>query len=103
MTEFSSLYIISEGDDGPIKIGVSRNPRTRLTDLQIANPRQLTIFVTYTFVEEIAYECEVRLHEELAERRVRGEWFNIRPSFILEYMPDFFKSLGFDGLYTELR
>ena len=35
------LYAFQVGDDGPVKIGISRNPRQRLATLQKANPERL--------------------------------------------------------------
>ena len=47
MSEFNHhVYLISYEDslDGPIKIGYSHHPPTRLKQLQTGNPRRLTIF-----------------------------------------------------------
>jgi hypothetical protein len=37
------VYAIGEPDDGPLKIGVAKNPINRLRQLQTGNPRHLTI------------------------------------------------------------
>lgn len=41
----SFLYVISEGAEGPIKIGRSRNPGARLCELQTGNARRLRLVV----------------------------------------------------------
>jgi T5orf172 domain-containing protein len=39
----SYVYVIGEENDGPVKIGVARNPILRLRDMQTGNPRRLRI------------------------------------------------------------
>jgi hypothetical protein len=39
----SFVYVIGEADDGPIKIGVSKDPISRLRTMQTGNPRRLRI------------------------------------------------------------
>lgn len=40
--------------------------------------------------------AERTLHRELNQFRGRREWFSLTEKFILEYMPDFFASNGFE-------
>lgn len=67
------VYVISEGVDGPCKIGFGQNPLARLEACRIGNPRPLRIAfqcasIRPRYVERIA-------HVMLAGKRVSGEWF----------------------------
>ncbi len=70
------LYAISESRDGPCKIGYAAAPTERIHELQIGNPRQLSLVWS---VETEHY----RRAERLAHRRaglmhhIRGEWFAV--------------------------
>lgn len=70
------LYVISEHQSGPCKIGFAVSPEKRLRTLQEANPRSLAL--------EFQIECSnYRFGERLAHYRagianhIHGEWFNI--------------------------
>lgn len=65
------VYFISAECGGPIKIGKSICPETRMADLQVANPNKLHLLATCRRIESI-------LHVLFDNGRIRGEWF--RPS-----------------------
>lgn len=66
------IYFIQQGQDGPVKIGMSRQPFQRLEALQAANPDQLYLIAIVT----ATFDCsETRLHKQFAKDRIRGEWF----------------------------
>jgi len=93
------LYIISEGPDGPVKIGRTISaPSARLASLQTGNPRPLHIYRSYVLPCDEVIAAERELHEELNLFGLIGEWFEIPESFIDRYMPDFFLSNGFEPL-----
>lgn len=73
-SEHRYLYFIRCGKNGPIKIGIARDPQKRLVTLQIGNPRRLVLIGT---LEDCA-DLERRLHEHFAADHIGGEWF--RPS-----------------------
>jgi hypothetical protein len=50
----SFVYIVGEEDDGPIKIGVSKDPISRLRQMQTGNPRRLRI--EYVLMGDIVIE-----------------------------------------------
>jgi hypothetical protein len=57
-----------------LKIGfTSSNPYARLATLQTGSPTELTVMA----VRPGTMDDERRLHEEFAEERVRGEWFQM--------------------------
>jgi hypothetical protein len=57
--------------EGPIKIGVSRRPWARLADLNIGSPLELDLL----WARPGDHRMEHNIHNDLAEWRVRGEWF----------------------------
>lgn len=57
--DMSYVYFIGESDDGPVKIGVSRDPVARLRGMQTGNPRRLRI--EYVLVGDA--HIEKLLHE----------------------------------------
>lgn len=65
------IYFIQYGIDGPIKIGIARNPEWRLAKLQTACPYDLRLLATILG----GASQEARLHQRFAEYWIRGEWF----------------------------
>lgn len=98
MSSLGHLYLISEGPDGPIKIGHSVAPDARLATLQTGNARPLRIHASYMLMRDDAIFAEECLHQELEERALVGEWFDLSEDFISSYMPDFFLSIGLEPL-----
>jgi hypothetical protein len=65
------IYFIQDGD--AVKIGISLDPAARLKDLQLGNPRPLSIL----FQIEGDLDGEAMLHKLLAAERIRSEWFSL--------------------------
>lgn len=65
------VYFVQQGKDGPIKIGKAKNPRSRLSDLQVSSPFKL---VPRLLVCD--QDLERRFHEMFSRLYIRGEWFN---------------------------
>lgn len=67
------VYFIQHGTRrGPVKIGFSTSPKTRLSALQMATPASVRLLA----VEEADdRSLERSLHARFADLRVRGEWF----------------------------
>lgn len=63
------VYFI--GNARTVKIGVASDPAQRLADLQVGNPRRLSVIAEMPGDERY----ERILHEHFAELRIRGEWF----------------------------
>lgn len=72
------VYFAQSGeDDGPVKIGVARDPVARLRELQVGNHEFLRLL---GYTEECdAFKIEQRLHRQLHASCIRGEWFRISP------------------------
>ena len=72
------VYFIRSGYDKkpPIKIGVAKNIERRLNSLQTANPEKLTLIASIECSSRSeAFNIESYLHNELNNRKIRGEWF----------------------------
>ena len=95
MSEFKHhVYLISYADtlDGPIKIGYSHHPPTRLKQLQTGNPRRLTIFGNLAFKDEFAARAvEKIILSYLIDNNVNasGEWYNIDVNLALQILNSF--------------
>lgn len=73
------VYVIQEDHNkgrGPCKIGLSDHPGERLIDLQIGNPRRLSLVLTIgPMTRAVAEGMESDLHRYHQSQRIRGEWF----------------------------
>lgn len=78
------LYVIQRGDDGPIKVGISRNLKGRLGGLQNGNAEKLKVRRMFKM-----RDVERVLHAELERvSRLQGEWF---PAELIELVDRFFR------------
>lgn len=76
------IYFIRELGSDYVKVGVSNDPHSRLTSLQIGNPRELYIegLIEVPGADknpDLDYEVERRIHNSLRHRGERGEWFTL--------------------------
>lgn len=70
------VYFIRDGL-GHIKIGVATNVKTRIAQLQTANPMKLDYYYgMHVKTVDDAYEIERELHSKFSKDRLMGEWFN---------------------------
>lgn len=75
MPDGGFVYFIQAKDGGPIKIGYSATAEgvlTRLRGMQVGNPSEL---VLRRMDAVSGPQDERRLHADLREWRIRGEWF----------------------------
>lgn len=68
----SSVYFIQAGASGPIKIGVSVDPISRMAQMQTGMPETLRLLAFIAGTRD----DERKLHIKLAAHRIRGEWFH---------------------------
>lgn len=66
------IYLMIDHNTGYHKIGRSKNPKFRERTLQSEKP---TIEMIHTFKDNLSKEKE--LHKRYANKRIRGEWFNL--------------------------
>lgn len=77
----TKLYVIGWDAAGPVKVGRSFSPEDRVAALQIGCPYPLQVFATGTPVRRGAAldwnsrKLEQLIHRRLADKRLRGEWF----------------------------
>lgn len=76
-----SVYFIG-GPSGPIKIGVSKDPKRRLAGLQTNSPYHLKLLA----IAPGGVEEERFLHAKFAHLRLKGEWFKRDPELLDEMM-----------------
>jgi hypothetical protein len=69
-----SVYLI-RGNDSNYKIGIAKNPKQRLKQLQTGNSDKLTLVETYQ--SEHASKIERALHNWYGFARNEGEWFDL--------------------------
>lgn len=68
------LYIIRAKDTQYCKIGVSKDPKFRLRELQTSNPNPLVLVMVYDTIKD-AIRLEKSLHKTFSQSRCKGEWF----------------------------
>lgn len=78
IANFTFIYFIRDRRTGYVKIGKSNDPESRLRQLKRQDtllPLENDFFIEF-FFRNYAY-VEKRLHQHLADKRVRGEWFSL--------------------------
>jgi hypothetical protein len=73
----SFVYLISAGEDGPVKVGVSDSPECRLSGLQSGNPIKLYIAAKWKMPDRrSAFNIERAVLDEMKAYRLVGEWID---------------------------
>lgn len=88
------LYLISDGE--LIKIGIARDVRHRIAELQIGNGRRLS---GIEFDVQDALDMEQNLHKRYAKCKTRGEWFELTSADIA----DIYEFLGYHDMACRRR
>ncbi|ABI82018.1 hypothetical protein Pcar_3404 [Syntrophotalea carbinolica DSM 2380] len=67
------IYIIEEGENGPLKIGFAADIEGRIKTLQVGNSQELNLVMSF----EGSSDLENKIHKNLSRHRIRsnGEWF----------------------------
>lgn len=68
------LYAIQAADDGPVKLGISRDVEARQRALQSTNSEPLHI---RGVIPQSRNSQESAVHARFKEERIRGEWFRL--------------------------
>jgi len=76
---YCGIYLITPEGKWPVKVGISEDAAGRLNTLQTAHWHQMRI-VSYWFCENrtLAGRLEAKVHQSLINRRMMGEWFDIK-------------------------
>lgn len=73
----SDVYIIREVGGGPVKVGCAGRASSRINEMQVSNYRELEIVEAFCVPAKKMFIIEKAAHKRFAERRIRGEWFDI--------------------------
>ena len=84
-----NLYLVQEGELGPIKFGVAGHPMRRLSCLQCGNPRPLHLRAVFEGEDIDCVEIEGAAKKYFAEQTVRGEWVEIPLRDALRFLTAF--------------
>lgn len=78
------IYIIQEGEDGPVKVGIAANAFWRINELQVGNYRRLRLIAVFVCADKRkAFEIEQWAHFQLEDCHLGGEWFNAHPDEVV--------------------
>jgi hypothetical protein len=69
-----NLYLVQEGEDGAIKVGIAAHPERRLSALQCGNCRSLQLRAVFAGSLRDCREIERVVLNYFGGRRARGEW-----------------------------
>jgi hypothetical protein len=73
----SYVYLLSEGERGPVKVGVANDPISRMQMLPTGNPKTLRLVHSWAmFTRDEAFKVERLVLDEMAPYRLRGEWID---------------------------
>lgn len=84
------VYVIAHEDGGcvgPVKVGLSYAPFSRLKEVQAGNPRLLAVYENIQVRDKYdARTLELAFHTAFAAQRIRGEWFNVEPEAAAKWL-----------------
>lgn len=69
------LYVLNIENTSHYKIGVSSNPKRRISDIRSSCPYNIDILFLEFYSH--VYELEGMIHEELKNNEMRHEWFDL--------------------------
>jgi len=70
------VYYVATTDSDVVKVGISRNPWSRVRDLQTGSAEQFTLLATL----KTDARSEFAIHDFFKATRVKGEWFSRSPA-----------------------
>ena len=82
-----NIYFVQSGDNGTIKIGVTKDIDARIKNLQTGNHRKLKLLACVEAGEDACF-IESYLHNIFKDYRLEGEWFKSSP-WMLSFISDF--------------
>ena len=69
------IYLIQSLENSYYKIGVSKHPNKRLSELQTGNPSSMKLITLHK--TEYAHQIEKTLHRRYSHLNREGEWYNL--------------------------
>lgn len=97
------VYVIGR-EEGPVKVGISSNPRKRLSQIKTACPFAAELL----HVEPMLDRNHARYHEEMfhgvyAEKRLNGEWFDLDADLAIEQVENSLETEAYFYVRRELE
>lgn len=78
------IYLIKDEINNTLKIGFSKNPKSRLNQLQIATSNKLNLLYT---IKNQTQEDEKSLHDYFSCLKINSEWF-VNDNSIIKYFKE---------------
>lgn len=69
------VYLIRCSDNNFYKIGISKNVKTRLKQIQTTSPDN--VFIVHTYESKYAFKIEKALHNFFKSYHKNNEWFEL--------------------------
>ncbi len=70
------IYVIGP-ENGPVKIGYTGDPPSRLVNLQVGHNEKLMIHHLREIDSERVWVMEKLIHRGISYKKIRGEWYDI--------------------------
>jgi len=74
--EMTTVYVMGK-PQGPVKIGIARDPRRRNQSIQTGNARRVRLLYSREVPVAVGRAVESNAHWRVWESRISGEWFDI--------------------------
>ena len=81
-----SVYLLKEDANDYYKIGISKDTKKRIQQLQTGSTGHITLYDE--FVSEYATKIEKALHRRYSIQNVSGEWFNLTHAQVKSFIKD---------------
>ncbi len=75
-------YVVNHGGD-VVKIGHSRDPDKRLSDMRVGSPVTMRLYHSWRLTTPGAQALERRLHQLFKPEHSHGEWFEVFPTDVV--------------------
>lgn len=95
---FSAVYVMYAEGSSVVKVGVSRSPAVRCTDIQVGMPLNLHIRGCFVMPSDVAATVERSFHKTHRglSHHVRGEWYRVDPDEACRLIAKEAAKFGFD-------
>lgn len=80
----SFVYLIQNLETSKYKIGISKNPKKRIKQLQTGSGEDLKLIHKYK--SKFPRKVETALHNRYSPDKARGEWFNLSLEVDVKFM-----------------
>jgi predicted GIY-YIG superfamily endonuclease len=81
-----SVYLLKEDENQYYKIGISKNTKRRIKQLQTGSAGEISLH--NEFISDYASKIEKALHRKYNTYKVKGEWFNLTLEQVKAFLQD---------------